>query len=88
MEHPSMNERIKELALVNERIQNFFETGPVQRAAIEEFAQLIVNECMFQCNINQAGNTGISKDFSEGHIMGVYECFHKIKNHFGVEETE
>ena len=40
-----MNERIQELAQCNERIQNFFETGPVQRAAIEEFAELIVREC-------------------------------------------
>lgn len=41
-----MNERIKELAKCNERIQNFFVTGPVQRAAIEEFAELIVLECV------------------------------------------
>ena len=40
-----MNEKIKQLAKCNERIQNFFETGPVQRAAIEEFAELIVREC-------------------------------------------
>jgi hypothetical protein len=40
-----MNERIKELAKCNERISNFFETGPVQRAAIEQFAELIVWEC-------------------------------------------
>jgi hypothetical protein len=53
---------------------------------LEKFAELIVAECMFQCNINQAGNTPLSKDFNEGHIMGVYECFHKIRNHFGVKE--
>jgi len=40
-----MNDRIRQLAKCNERIQNFFETGPVQRAAIEEFAELIVREC-------------------------------------------
>ena len=40
-----MNERIKELASCNERIQTFFETGPVQRAAIEQFAELIIEEC-------------------------------------------
>jgi hypothetical protein len=40
-----MNEKIRQLAKCNERIQNFFETGPVQRAAIEEFAELIVREC-------------------------------------------
>jgi hypothetical protein len=40
-----MNDRIRQLAKCNERIQNFIETGPVQRAAIEEFAELIVREC-------------------------------------------
>ena len=40
-----MNDRIRQLAKCNERIQNFFETGPVQRAAIEEFVELIVREC-------------------------------------------
>jgi len=44
-----MNERIRELAKCNERIQNFFETGPVQRVAIEEFAELIVRECAVLC---------------------------------------
>ena len=45
-----MNDRIRELANCNERIQNFFETGPVQRAAIEEFAELIVQECLEACS--------------------------------------
>ena len=40
-----MNNRIEELAQCNERILNFFQTGPVQRAAIEQFAELIVLEC-------------------------------------------
>jgi hypothetical protein len=45
-----MNDRIKELASCNDRIQTFFETGPVQRAAIEEFAELIVRECIANCD--------------------------------------
>ena len=40
-----MNPRIQELAKCNERIENFFLTGPVQRAAIEDFAELIIREC-------------------------------------------
>ena len=40
-----MNTRIRELAKCNERIENFFVTGPVQRAAIEQFAELIILEC-------------------------------------------
>ena len=53
--------------------------------SVEEFAELIVRECMLQCDVPESGNTPLSKDFNEGHIMGVYECFHKIKNHFEVE---
>ena len=52
----------------------------------KKFAELIVRECMLQCDINQAGNTRLGKDFNEGHFMGVYESFHKIRNHFGVKE--
>jgi hypothetical protein len=48
-----MNNRIEELAQCNERILNFFQTGPVQRAAIEQFAELIVRECADIANINQ-----------------------------------
>lgn len=41
-----MTLRIKQLATCNERIENFFLTGPVQRAAIEEFAELIIEKCI------------------------------------------
>lgn len=43
-----MNERIRALAKCNERIENFFVTGPAQRAAIEQFAQLIVEAVLDQ----------------------------------------
>ena len=45
-----MNNRIEELAQSNERILNFFQTGPVQRAAIEQFAEFIVRECIARCD--------------------------------------
>jgi hypothetical protein len=66
-----MNERIEELAQCNERILNFFQTGPVQRAAIEEFAELIVRECC---------------DVLYDNEMGGYRVNHVLKEHFGVEE--
>jgi hypothetical protein len=53
---------------------------------VEKFAELIVRECMLQCDTPASGNTPLSKDFNEGHFMGVYESFHKIRNHFGVKE--
>jgi len=69
-----MNDRIRQLAKCNERIQNFFETGPVQRAAIEEFAELIVRECAHLVDtLNEAyGAPGTAGKF--------------IKQQFGVEE--
>jgi hypothetical protein len=78
-----MNERIRQLA--TQATRQYSPTYYTQEW-IQGFAELIVRECMLQCDIPESGNTPLSKDFNEGHIMGVYECFHKIKNHFGVEE--
>ena len=71
-----MNELIKELAQCNERIQNFFETGPVQRAAIEQFAELIVEEC-----IDRIKRVGILEDIENETDMVV----DAVKEHFGVK---
>ena len=80
-----MNERIKELIWeTDEWLESNAQSDRWEREI--KFAELIVGECMLQCDIPESGNTPLSKDFNEGHIMGVYECFHKIKNHFGVEE--
>jgi hypothetical protein len=70
-----MNKRIKELASCNERIQSFFETGPVQRAAIEQFAELIVRECA------KAADEGLAQV-----TMKVEWPSYHIKKHFGVDE--
>ena len=69
-----MNERIKELASCNERIQSFFETGPVQRAAIEQFAELIIRECMEWCDAHATIN-GTAQQIRDS-----------IKKDFGIEE--
>jgi len=83
----SMNERIEELAEQAGAVRYDFDTlDGTNLEELNKFAQLIVQECMLQCDVPESGNTPLSKDFNEGHIMGVYECFHKIKNHFGVEE--
>jgi len=70
-----MNERFKELANCNERIQNFFETGPVQRAAIEQFAELVVRECAAMAWWAEQYDMGDSKPISK-----------QITEHFGVEK--
>lgn len=63
-----MNERIKELAKCNERIENFFVTGPVQRAAIEEFADLLIDECIKMVEAAPLHNcyTTFDKSMAEG----------------------
>jgi hypothetical protein len=69
-----MNDRIEELAQCNERILNFFQTGPIQRAAIEEFAELIVQEC-----IDTVLDSSV--EYTTRPQVAI-----EIKEHFGVEE--
>ena len=73
-----MNDRIRQLAKCNERIQNFFETGPVQRAAIEEFAELIVRDCVTKCDEVQT--------MYGQYTFTARKCKEAITEHFGVEE--
>ena len=68
-----MNERIRELASCNERVQNFFETGPVQRAAIEQFAELIEREC------------GVALSPMLRDMISRGQAYDMIKEHFGIE---
>ena len=77
-----MNERIKELAMCNERIQYFFETGPVQRAAIEQFAELIVQECMRMCEVTKMSFVTHNCDVEASGAITVKQF---IADHFGVE---
>jgi len=79
-----MNERIKELAKCNERIQNFFETGPVQRAAIEQFAELIVRECYEHCK-GQMLDKEVADTYELTYNDGVSDCAIGLLQHFGVE---
>ena len=78
-----MNERIRELASCNERIQSFFETGPVQRAAIEQFAELIVRECMRMCEVTEMSFVTHDCDVEASGAITVKQF---IAEHFGVEE--
>ncbi len=41
-------ERVKTLAMQNERIWNLYTIGPVQRAEVEQFVEAIVKECLEQ----------------------------------------
>ena len=78
-----MNERIEELAQCNERILNFFQTGPVQRAAIEQFAELIVKECI---DIVEGLSPGYQDYRNQIEDAFCRDCVAKIKYEFGVKE--
>ena len=41
-----MNERVRSLAMQNERIWNLYTIGPVQRAEVEQFVEAIIQECI------------------------------------------
>ena len=51
---------------------------------IEEFAGLIVRECMLQC-IKVENDVELS-DYEGGFRDGALLCYQEIKEHFGVEE--
>ena len=67
-----MNERIKELLARPglERLNDWANIGPVQRAALEEFAEVIALEC-----------TRVVKASSPNGMIGV----NAIRIHFGLE---
>jgi hypothetical protein len=73
-----MNERIKELLARPglERLTDWASIGPVQRAALEEFAQLIVRECLGIVNRHE---------YSYHEADPLWETAQLIKEHFGVE---
>ena len=63
-----MNERIKELLQqpVFERLKDWYDIGPVQKATLEEFAELIIKECA-----NHILNTSdrYRKEYFAGKVM-------------------
>ena len=74
-----MNERIKDMLEqpVFDRLRDWYNIGPVQRATLEEFAELIVKECVryFNEDYRRDFDTLWREDLSKG-----------IKQHFGVEQ--
>ena len=87
-----MNERIKELLSLPglERLNDWASIGPVQKAALEEFAELIVQECVNTLNqqyvtIFDDADPKNNKTWI-GSIMNttVARCKHSILSNFGV----
>ena len=67
-------ERIKELASEVDRVKDFYEVGPVQRAAIEYFAQKIIEEC-----------ARIADDGLGSAHFGLGISGQMLKDHFGID---
>ena len=73
-----MNPRIKELLASPglERLNDWASIGPVQRAALDEFAELIIVKCLGIVN---------RKEYSYHEADPLWETAQLIKEHFGVE---
>jgi hypothetical protein len=64
--------KIKSLASQVPRINDFYNVGPVQRAALEEFAELVVQECLRECDHVSAQHKkhrAFTLDFNEKNIL-------------------
>ena len=71
-------ERIRELLDTPsvERLKDFYEVGPVQRAAVDEFVELIIRECALLC---------VSRPGPGDDIRSREHCAEQIREHFGVK---
>ena len=84
-----MNLRIKELLDRPglERLNDWVSIGPVQKAALEEFTELIVRDCVeivetqrVPIQLSRSGEMA-----AKWAMDALRECRDKIKEHFGVE---
>ena len=90
-----MNEKIKELAEQAEVYYSDSIYAEEDLAALQKFAELIIQECVKQCqqewyDLNNA-NDGVSDDarataIRVGQKNGMLKAISKIKEHFGVKE--
>jgi hypothetical protein len=87
-----MNERIKEIAdearikfsahLAHEGV----DTAVITRRDLNEFAELIVRECLAHGKLTQS-QTVVNgwEEYNAGREMGIEVFMNQIKKHFGVE---
>jgi hypothetical protein len=74
-----MNKQTQLLVDKVDRIKDMYQVGPAQQAAIEDFAQLIVKECV---GVVEGGS--FLHDQAPTAVFA-RECSRAIKQHFGVE---
>lgn len=77
-----MNERIKEIAR-HAGIPNNILISTHTEKSIKKFAELIVKECVAQCDKHYAGFIG---SYASANNTAIGRCKQSILEHFGVEE--
>jgi hypothetical protein len=76
-----MNERIREVWIKAAREDSDPDNWDTQEQFIERFAELIVRECVIQCE-----REWIRHGADSAHNQAIHGCINSIKQHFGVEE--
>lgn len=75
-----MNERLTDLA-IKAKVEHC-----ISHVRLQEFAELIVRECV-QTMINNTPERYASEDdWDRGYGRAMEDCIHHIREHFGVEE--
>ena len=69
-----------------DRLKDWYDIGPVQKATLELFAELIVRECLGCCDEVDRINKAYIEKLQFDPKNGPKECIQVIKEHFGVEE--
>jgi hypothetical protein len=75
-----MNERVKELALQAGYKKDMFGVGHWDMPECKKFAELIVRECVNQCEQNIVGMVG---SHANTHNSAVQKCMNSVTEHFG-----
>lgn len=84
-----MNERIKALLNVcgmpNEQLMAIY-SDPNQTFYMEQFAKLIVQECINRCEGNGEYKNNVDTEWGSGLASGIELCKTSISTHFGIKE--
>ena len=84
-----MNLQIKELLDRPglERLNDWVNIGPVQRAALEEFTELVVRNCVeiVEAQRVPVGNSAAGETAARLTMLALRDTRDEIKEHFGVE---
>ena len=85
-----MNKQIKALLTrpVFERLNDWYNIGPVQRATIEEFGELIVQECIgrIETMLNSMDENSSEDEWLSGYDAGARRAIKILKLDFGIKQ--